>query len=168
MKAVLPKRPLFGPCLTFGIVANCWMCPLDRILLNSWSVSQTAGTNGGVPSATAGMCRHAEVALRLLQAGKLKEAEPVSFGEGACAFEGFEECVAQAAEKRLLSDEDARNLLKIGVDAKANGVWFLVKLDDWGYAVREGRDRSCELGWAHVKDDNPKNCLLYTSPSPRD
>ena len=52
------------------------------------------------------MCRHAEVALQLLGNGMVKNAETGSFSESACAYDDFKDCVAQAVERRPLSDED--------------------------------------------------------------
>ena len=154
---MLHKPFIFDPDLFVSVaVQTSWLYLLDRILLNGRSVSQTAVSNGGVPSATGGMCRHAQVALQLLGTGRVKDAELVSFSEGACAYDDFKDCVAQASERKLLSSEDAATMFEMVALAEEMGVWFLVKLGDWGYAMLEARTRNCELDWAQVKVDNPE------------
>ena len=70
------------------------------------------------------MCRHAEVALQLLGIGMVKDAEPVSSSESACAYDDSKDCVAQVVERRLLSDEDAATMLKMVMEAADSGCGF--------------------------------------------
>ena len=98
-----PLSFVYNPAAHFPLIVSLqtsWLWPLDRIMLDGLSVRQITGPNGGDPSATGGMCRHAEVALQVLGIGMVKDAEPVLFRESACAYDDFKDCVAQAVERR--------------------------------------------------------------------
>lgn len=124
------------------------------MLLHQRSVSQTAGANAGVQSATGAICEHAAASLEALDKNTVVDATPIFFnGINGCPCAGLTACISQARAKAFLSEVEETLLLGMVAEAKDIGVYPLVQLGEWGYAVSERRSRTCELDWAHVKYD---------------
>ncbi|CAM9467970.1 unnamed protein product, partial [Ectocarpus sp. 8 AP-2014] len=122
------------------------------MLLHQRSVSQTVGANAGVQSATGAICEHAAASLEALDKNTVVDATPIFFnGINGCPHAGLTACISQARAKAFLSEVEETLLLGMVAEAKDIGVYPLVQLVEWGYAVSERRSRNCELDWAHVK-----------------
>lgn len=138
----------------------------DRLSRAATAGRQIKTKNGGIASAPTAGREHSRIALSYFKSNLARDALPVKFGDGL-EFEDLSKCVAEAREKRFVSKSEATDLLDLGSRAENNGVVPLVKLGNWGYAVREDRTRTFELDWAHVKYDNPAENRTAGWPSRR-
>ncbi|CAN0402971.1 unnamed protein product [Ectocarpus sp. 12 AP-2014] len=132
--------------------SSCSRLECHTMLLHQRSVSQTAGANAGVQSATGAICEHAAASLEALGKNTVVDATPIFFnGINGCPYAGLTACISQARAKAFLSEVEETLLLGMVAEAKDIGVYPVVQLGEWGYAVSERRSRTCELDWAHVK-----------------
>ncbi|CAM9471187.1 unnamed protein product [Ectocarpus sp. 13 AM-2016] len=84
--------------------SSCSRLECHTMLLHQRSVSQTAGANAGVQSATGAICEHAAASLEALDKNTVVEATPIFFnGINGCPYGGLTACISQARAKAFLS-----------------------------------------------------------------